>query len=91
MTLLLSVLTLVVWQNSDRTVSGDPTQRRPNVLFILADDPGWQDLSVEGSTFYESPKFGQQKIQTRKQVLSALEARTAGCLRSDDSPDTWWG
>lgn len=28
---------------------------RPNVLFILADDLGWRDLSVEGSTFYESP------------------------------------
>ncbi|GAB5558625.1 MAG: sulfatase [Synoicihabitans sp.] len=28
---------------------------RPNVLFILADDLGWRDLSVEGSTYYESP------------------------------------
>jgi len=26
-----------------------------NVVFILADDLGWRDLSVEGSTFYESP------------------------------------
>lgn len=30
---------------------------RPNVLFILADDLGWRDLSVEGSTFYESPNI----------------------------------
>ncbi len=28
-----------------------------NVLFILADDLGWRDLSVEGSTFYESPNI----------------------------------
>ncbi len=28
---------------------------RPNVVFILADDLGWRDLSGEGSTFYESP------------------------------------
>ncbi len=28
---------------------------RPNFLFILADDLGCRDLSVEGSTFYESP------------------------------------
>ena len=28
---------------------------KPNVLFILADDLGWRDLSVEGSTFYETP------------------------------------
>ncbi|MEK6236369.1 MAG: sulfatase [Planctomycetales bacterium] len=29
--------------------------RKPNVLFILADDLGWRDLGVEGSEFYESP------------------------------------
>ena len=30
---------------------------KPNVLFILADDLGWRDLSVQGSTFYESPNI----------------------------------
>ena len=29
--------------------------KRPNILFILADDLGWCDLSAEGSDFYESP------------------------------------
>ncbi len=29
--------------------------RSPNIVFILADDLGWRDLSNEGSTFYESP------------------------------------
>jgi arylsulfatase A-like enzyme len=28
---------------------------RPNVLFILADDMGWRDSAVYGSTFYETP------------------------------------
>lgn len=28
---------------------------RPNIVFILADDLGWRDLSNEGSEFYESP------------------------------------
>lgn len=32
-----------------------PDIPRPNILFILADDLGWRDLSNEGSTFYESP------------------------------------
>lgn len=29
--------------------------KQPNVVFILADDLGWRDLSVEGSEYYESP------------------------------------
>lgn len=28
---------------------------RPNILFILADDLGWRDLSCQGSTFHETP------------------------------------
>ena len=28
---------------------------RPNILFILADDLGVKDLSIEGSTYYETP------------------------------------
>jgi arylsulfatase A-like enzyme len=28
---------------------------RPNVVFILVDDYGWRDVSIEGSTFYETP------------------------------------
>lgn len=29
--------------------------KKPNIVFILADDLGWCDLAMEGSTFYESP------------------------------------
>lgn len=30
---------------------------RPNVIFILADDLGWTDLSCYGSSFYETPNL----------------------------------
>lgn len=30
-------------------------EKQPNILFILADDLGWRDLSCTGSTYYESP------------------------------------
>ena len=46
-TLALSTASVALAQNNDK----------PNVLFILADDLGWRDLSVEGSTFYESPNI----------------------------------
>jgi arylsulfatase A-like enzyme len=33
------------------------TDKRPNVLFILADDLGYTDLSCMGSSFYETPNI----------------------------------
>src|SRR5215203_5669514 len=31
--------------------------RRPNVVFILADDLGWTDLGCQGSKYYETPNI----------------------------------
>ena len=36
-----------------------PQRPQPNVLFILADDLGYHDLSVMGSKFYETPNIDQ--------------------------------
>jgi arylsulfatase A-like enzyme len=30
---------------------------RPNVVFVLADDLGWNDTSINGSTFYHTPSL----------------------------------
>ena len=41
------------------SVLGLAEAKRPNIVFILADDLGIRDLSNEGSTFYESPHIDQ--------------------------------
>lgn len=35
------------------------TTQRPNVVFILADDLGWGDLSIDGQTNYQTPHLDQ--------------------------------
>jgi arylsulfatase A-like enzyme len=37
--------------------------KRPNIVFILADDLGWTDLGVQGSRFYESPNIDRLASQ----------------------------
>ena len=55
-TLPLLPLTLIAISLACATnPAGDPPDRQPNIVFSLAYDLGWRDLSNDGSTFYESP------------------------------------
>ena len=49
MVILWAALSTVSWAQSEP----------PNIVFILADDLGWSDLGVQGSTFYETPRLDQ--------------------------------
>jgi arylsulfatase A-like enzyme len=37
--------------------------RRPNIVFILADDLGWTDLGCQGSKYYETPNIDRLAAQ----------------------------
>jgi len=53
----LFLLFVVAFVTCVGTLSASESKSRPNIVFILADDLGWRDLSNEGSTFYESPNI----------------------------------
>ena len=38
-------------------LGNDSPRRKPNIVFILADDLGWHQLGCYGSTFYETPNL----------------------------------
>lgn len=46
---------------------------RPNIVFLLADDLGWADTSVYGSTFYETPHI-QRLAQRGTTFMNAYAA-----------------
>ena len=48
------------------TGNAAPVKKKPNFLFILADDLGWTDLGCFGSTFYETPSLDRLRSQSMK-------------------------
>src|SRR6188508_3080684 len=51
--------------NSSQRWSG-PQESRPNIIFILADDLGWGDLSCYGRPDYRTPNIDQLALQGTK-------------------------
>jgi arylsulfatase A-like enzyme len=51
--------------------------RKPNVIFILADDLGWRDTSLYGSTFYETPNV--ERLAKRGMMFTNAYAANPLC------------
>jgi arylsulfatase A-like enzyme len=48
-----------LWTAAPAMAAGGDSEadHRPNIVFILADDLGWTDLSCQGSEYYETPQI----------------------------------
>ncbi len=51
--------------------------RKPNIVFILADDLGWNDTAVYGSKYYETPNI--DRLATRGMMFSNAYAASPLC------------
>ncbi len=55
----------------------DTTRRKPNFVFFLVDDLGWQDLGCYGSTFYETPNIDRLAAQGMRFTSAYAACRSA--------------
>ncbi|MEP6956919.1 MAG: sulfatase, partial [Chthoniobacterales bacterium] len=62
-TKLLRLFLVALFAITLQPASGRAAERKPNVVFILADDLGWRDLGCYGSTFYETPNLDKLAAQ----------------------------
>jgi arylsulfatase A-like enzyme len=63
---LLGLLAAVVASLAPTPIRAADAQRKPNIIFILADDLGWTDLGCYGSKYYETPNIDRLRAQGLK-------------------------
>src|SRR5690554_5897001 len=87
--IVLSSIGAITINNSNLrgTESGS---KRPNVIFILADDLGWADLPVYGNQFNEAPnidKLAEDGIRfTNAYAASPVSSPTRASIMSGQYP-----
>ncbi|HOU03613.1 MAG TPA: sulfatase [Bacteroidales bacterium] len=61
-----------------------PSESKPNIIIILADDLGWSDVGYNGATFYETPNIdrlaSEGMILNRFYPSAATSAPSRACL-----------
>jgi len=55
-------------------------QRRPNIIYILADDMGWKDAGFTGSDFYKTPNL--DALAEQGMIFSNAYAAAGNCAPS---------
>ena len=66
----------------DEGASGGAEPKRPNIIFIMADDLGYADLSSYGRTDYETPNLDRLAAQARGSLRHTPSRRCARRLVS---------
>jgi arylsulfatase A-like enzyme len=62
---IISVL-LTAFQSSAAPTTAPAKSFKPNIIFVLADDLGWTDLSCFGSKYYQTPNLDRLATQGMK-------------------------
>jgi arylsulfatase A-like enzyme len=67
-----------------------PSRKKPNIVFVLADDLGWHQLGCYGSTYYETPnldRFAKQGMKfTDAYAAAAVCSPTRGSIMTGKYP-----
>jgi len=82
---LTGVLALVVVPSHSIRAANAAAARKPNIVFILADDLGWADIGCMGSRFYKTPnidRLASQGLKFHNFHQSQNCAPTRACLMS---------
>ncbi len=80
---LLIVPILFSCQNSSKNNTAEKTETKPNIVYILADDLGYGDLSCYGQTHFQTPNL--DKMAAEGMLFTQHYAGTTVCAPSRSS------